>query len=389
MKLTTQEIARYRPPQGKADHIVFDEELSGFGLRYRAGKRVWIYQYAFGSGKERVNARMTLGEYPALPATKARSQAQDLYAKVRLGQHPASDKKKSRSDARNTFGRLVNSYLEFQKNELRDSSYVEVTRYLDNYAKLLHGLPAAVVDRKRIADLLDTIAKERGAVSANRARGCLSALFAWAMRRGLHDSNPVIGTEQRKERSRDRTLTDAELAIIWNAHRDSDYSDIVRLLILTGQRRTEIGKLRWKEIDFDENLISLPPARTKNGRPHQFPISAPVRDILKARPQTPDYVFGRSDGFSDWGKCKIRLDARIAKLGKPLPAWVIHDLRRTFATGLQRLGVRLEVTEAILNHVSGSRGGIAGIYQRHDWATEKRAALDAWAAHVLAAVSGA
>src|SRR5262252_8032160 len=150
MKLTTQEIARYRPPERKADHIVFDEELSGFGLRYRAGKRVWIYQYAFGSGKERVNARMTLGEYPALPPAKARSQAQDLYAKVRLGEHPASDKKKSRSEAHNTFGRIVTSYLDFQKSELRGSSYAEQTRYLDNYAKSLHGLPAAVLDRKKI-----------------------------------------------------------------------------------------------------------------------------------------------------------------------------------------------------------------------------------------------
>ena len=389
MRLTTQEIARYRPPQGKADHIVFDEELSGFGLRYRAGRRTWVFQYAFGTGESRVNARMTLGEYPALSPAKARDTAQDLYAKVRLGEHPASDKKKSRSEARNTFGRLVISYLGFQKSELRESSYTEQTRYLDTYAKSLHGLPATAIDRKKIADLLDTIAKERGAVSANRARTSLSALFSWSMRRGLHDSNPVIGTEQRKERSRDRTLTDLELAIVWNTLSDSDYSDIIRLLILTGQRASEIGKLRWKEIDFDENLISLPPARTKNARAHSFPMSAPVRDILKARAQTPDYVFGRGIGFSGWGKCKIRLDKRIAdKLGTAMPDWVVHDLRRTFATGLQRLGVRLEVTEAILNHVSGSRGGVAGIYQRHDWATEKRAALDAWAAHVLAVVSG-
>jgi integrase len=390
MRLTAQEIARYRPPHDKADHIVFDEDLSGFGLRYRAGKRVWIYQYAFGSGKDRVNARMTLGEYPALPPAKARSQAEDLYARVRLGQHPASDKKKSRHEARHTFGRLVTGYLEFQRNELRDSSYTEQTRYLDRYASSLHGLPATAVDRKKIADLLDTIAKERGAVSANRARACLSALFSWSMRRGLHDSNPVIGTEQRKERSRDRVLTDPELAIIWNALNDSDYSDIIRLLILTGQRANEIAGLRWGEVNFDENLISLPAERCKNGRAHQFPLSPAARDILKARPQTREYVFGTGNGgFTGWGKCKIRLDARIAvELGAPLPDWVTHDLRRTFATGLQRLGVRLEVTEAVLNHVSGSRGGVAGIYQRHDWATEKRAALDAWAAHVLAVVSG-
>ena len=385
MKLTTQEIARYRPPERKADHIVFDEELSGFGLRYRAGKRVWIYQYAFGSGKERVNARMTLGEYPALPPAKARSQAQDLYAKVRLGEHPASDKKKSRSEAHNTFGRLVTSYLDFQKSELRGSSYAEQTRYLDNYAKSLHGLPAAVLDRKKIADLLDTIANEHGAVSANRARSALSALFSWAMRRGLHDNNPVIGTEKRKERSRHRVLSDAELSKIWNALGTNDYDDIVRLLLLTGQRAGEIGGLRWSEIDFDEGLISLPAQRIKNGHPHSFPMSRPVRDILSARPHKSEFVFGRgSGGFSGWNHPKRSLDAKLR-----LPEWVVHDLRRTLATGLQRLGVRLEVTEAILNHVGGSRAGVTGIYQRHDWAKEKRAALDAWAAHVLSIVGGA
>jgi integrase len=390
MKLTSQAIAKYQPPKGKADHIVFDENLSGFGLRYRAGRRTWVYQYAFGSGDARVNARMTLGEFPALPPAKARSQAEDLYAKVRLGQHPAADKKTNRNEARHTLGRLVSGYLEAKRGELRDTSYAEVKRYLDDYAKPLHGLPAAAVDRKRIADLLDTIAK-KGPVTANRARTCLSALFSWAMRRGLHDSNPVIGTERRKERSRDRVLTDGELAIIWNAlDGDSDYSDIIRLLILTGQRAGEIAGLRWGEIDFDEGLISLPAARCKNGRAHRFPMSVPARDILKRRPHTRDYVFGVGEGeFVGWAKCKIALDARITeKLGAELPDWVIHDLRRTFATGLQRLGVRLEVTEAILNHVSGSRGGIAGIYQRHDWAAEKRQALDAWATHVLAVVSG-
>src|SRR5215471_2369768 len=251
MKLTREAVARYRPPQGKADHIVFDEDLSGFGLRYRAGKRTWIYQYAFGGGEERVNARMTLGEYPALPPAKARSQAEDLYAKVRLGQHPASDKKKTRSDARHTFGRLVAGYLEHQRSELRDSSHAEVSRYLDRYASSLHGLPASVIDRKRIADLLDTIAGEHGAISANRARAGLSALFGWAIRRGLHDTNPVIGTEQRKERSRNRVLSDIELAAIWNATGNSDFDNIVRLLILTGQRASEIAGLRWAEINFD------------------------------------------------------------------------------------------------------------------------------------------
>jgi integrase len=386
MKLTAREIERYRPPAGK-DHIVFDGELSGFGLRYRGGRRTWVFQYAFGSGEGRVNARMTLGEYPALPPTKARETAQDLYAKVRLGRHPQAEKKKTREDHRNTFGRLVSGYLEFKKNEVRSSSYIGIDLYLSKRARFLHGLPASAIDRRRIADLLDDIAKNGGAPSANRARAALSAMFSWAMRRGLHDSNPVIATEKRREQSRDRVLSDNELAAVWNALGTTDYGDVLRLLILTGQRASEIGGLRWSEINFDEGLISLPAQRTKNGHPHSVPMSAPVRQMLKARKQFRDLVFGRGVvGFHSWDKSKRNLDAKIA--GRLVEPWRVHDLRRTFATGLQRLGVRLEVTEAILNHVSGSRGGVAGIYQRHDWATEKQQALDAWAAHVLAVVSG-
>ena len=388
MKLSAQAIRDYRPPAGKSDHIVFDEDLSGFGLRYRDGRKTWVFQYAFGTGESRVNARMTLGEYPALPPAKARETAQDLYAKVRLGQHPAADKKVSRGEARNTFGRLVRDYLEFKQSELRDASYVEVERYLNRYARALHGLPATAIDRKRIADFLDSIARHSGPVSANRARTSLSALFAWAMRKGLHDSNPVVATETRKEKSRHRVLTDPELSTVWNMLGDGDYADILRLLILTGQRAREIADLRWSEIDFDRDLISLPPERTKNARPHEVPMSGAVRDILKARPGTRDFVFGvGAGGFSGWTRCKERLDRRIGdELGKPLPHWTVHDLRRTAATRMVDLGEGPHIVEAVLNHVSGHR--VAGIYNRSLYKAEKAQALSKWATHVLAVAKG-
>jgi len=388
MKLSAQAIRDYRPPAGKSDHIVFDEDLSGFGLRYRDGRKTWVFQYAFGTGESRVNARMTLGEYPALPPAKARETAQDLYAKVRLGQHPAADKKVSRGEARNTFGRLVRDYLEFKQSELRDASYVEVERYLNRYARALHGLPATAIDRKRIADFLDSIARHSGPVSANRARTSLSALFAWAMRKGLHDSNPVVATETRKEKSRHRVLTDPELSTVWNMLGDGDYADILRLLILTGQRAREIADLRWSEIDFDRDLISLPPERTKNARPHEVPMSGAVRDILKARTGTRDFVFGvGAGGFSGWTRCKERLDRRIGdELGKPLPHWTVHDFRRTAATRMVDLGEGPHIVEAVLNHVSGHR--VAGIYNRSLYKAEKAQALSKWATHVLAVAKG-
>jgi hypothetical protein len=176
MKLTAKEIAAYAPPAGK-DHIVFDQELAGFGLRFRNGRRIWIFQYAHGSGAGRVNGRITIGEFPALPPAKARSIAEDYYADVRRGGHPAVEKKKKRDEARHTFGKLVSSYLEFQKNEVRPSTYVGLDLYLNRHARVLHGLPASAVGRRHIADLLDDIAKNSGAVSANRARASLSALF--------------------------------------------------------------------------------------------------------------------------------------------------------------------------------------------------------------------
>jgi integrase len=386
MKLTAQEIARYQPPAGK-DHIVFDSELAGFGLRYRNGRRTWVYQYAFGTGASRVNSRITLGEYPAIPPAKARETAQDLYARVRLGQHPAADKRANRDEARNTFGKLVGRYIEFQKDQVRIRSHIEIKRYLDDYAKPLHNLPASAVDRKRIADFLDTVADKNGPIASNRARSALSAMFSWAMKKGLHDANPTIATEKRREKSRHRVLTDNEVALVWNALGNDNFAEIVRLLILTGQRAGEIGSLRWSEIDFENALISLPPERTKNGHPHQIPMSAAVAGILESRTKTRDFVFGRGvAGFAAWGRAKKRLDAKTGdSISEP---WTVHDLRRTLATGLQRLGVRFEVTEAVLNHTGGSRSGIAGVYQRHNWTEEKRSALDAWAAHVLAVVSG-
>jgi integrase len=256
-------------------------------------------------------------------------------------------------------------------------------RYLDRYAGPLHGLPVKAIDRRRIADLMDVVAAERGNVTSNRFHAALSALFSWAIRRGLADTNPVIGTEVRKEQSRDRVLSDTELAIIWGSVWGDDYADIIRLLMLTGCRAREISDLRWSEIDFERGIISLPPERTKNGRPHDIPMSQTVRDILAARKNGRDFVFGRGGGFKGWGKCKERLDAAIEKkLGKPLPGWVTHDLRRTFATRLADLGIQPHIIEACLNHISGHRGGVAGIYNRSAYRAEKAQAVALWDKHI-------
>ncbi len=185
-----------------------------------------------------------------------------------------------------------------------------------------------------------------------------------------------------RKKPREHTLTDAELATIWNAAAENGYGRIVKLLMLTAQRRDEIGGLRWDEIDTQAGLISLPAERTKNSRAHDVPLSRMALDTLEAQPRMAGrgLVFGEGEGpFSAWSRSKDRFDEKLGETVKP---WTLHDLRRTAATRMADLGVQPHVIEAVLNHVSGHKGGVAGIYNRSTYAAEKKAALDLWAGHI-------
>ena len=197
------------------------------------------------------------------------------------------------------------------------------------------------------------------------------------------------------ETRRDRVLSDDELCIIWTACDAVGWpsGDLVRLLMMTGARRNEVAGMEWRELDLKTCAWTLPPARSKNGREHVIPLSDAAVDIIAELPciEGLRFVFsttGRTS-ISGFSNRKLDLDKAIAEInGTSIPTWTLHDIRRTVATNLQKLGVRLEVTEAVLNHISGSRAGIVGVYQRHSWADEKRAALDAWARKLHAIVTG-
>ena len=239
-----------------------------------------------------------------------------------------------------------------------------------------------------------------GPVAANRLRAEARACWGWAVKRGSLTGNPWEATPRplARETARERVLSDAELGALYIAAGAlaEPWDVLVRLLILTGQRRGEVAGMRWDEVDLDAAQWSLPGARTKNGQPHVVPLTAEAMALLRTvkRRKGAELVFEgpRKTAVSGFGKVKARLDAELAqaapKSDRKVASWVLHDLRRTMATGLQRLGVRLEVTEAVLNHVSGSRSGIVGVYQRHGWEAEKAAALRAWTAHVLTAFEG-
>jgi integrase len=218
-------------------------------------------------------------------------------------------------------------------------------------------------------------------------------MFSWARREGLCDDNPVLGTNDPGAGStpRERVLSEIELATIWRACQDDDFGRIVRLLMLTGCRRSEIGGLRWSEVDFDRDTITIAGNRAKNGRSLTLTLPPVALDILHLAPRLDgcENIFSSSDrGFSTWSSSTAALRERIATKGKPLPHFILHDVRRSTATHMAEIGVQPHIVEAILNHVSGHKRGVAGIYNRASYAREIATALQLWAEHLLAIVEG-
>jgi integrase len=390
MRLTKQNVSTLEILPGKAERIVFDEKLAGFGVRVRAGgKRTWIAQYRLGD-KQR---RLTLGNVESIDEKEARDRARKALGKVSLGLDPQLEKETRRSQAAETLAKVVDLYLAQAKRELKPRSFEEVNRHLTSHWSPIADRPIATLTRRDIAMRLSEIAVENGPFASNRARASLSALFSWAIAEGLAEANPVVGTNKAtNEITRDRVLSPDELRTVWACAGDGQYGAIIRLLILTGQRREEVGGMRWAELDLDGAIWNLPPSRTKNGLPHDVPLSETAVEILRAAPRVPDreYVFGIAAGpFQGWSKAKEALDARIVEAlrlaghSNPLPAWRLHDLRRTVATRLGDIGILPHVVETVLNHISGHRAGVAGIYNRATYAIEKREALRRWAEHLL------
>jgi integrase len=395
MKLTQKAVVALALPKGTSEKIWFDDDLAGFGIRMRqGGSKGFVFQYKQGT-KQR---RMSVGTFPALTVEKARQAASGLHAEVRLGHDPAGEKTVRRARAAETMGAVLPSYLARKAESAKPRSYQEIERHLAKHAKPLHGMQLAAIDRRSIGARLTMVAERSGPAAANRVRATLSAFFAWCMTQGLIDINPVVGTHIEAEAdSRDRVLTDAELTAIWRAAGDNHHGSIIKLLMLTGQRRDEMAGLARSEIDCDAATITLPPPRTKNRRQHVVPLSAPALAIIEAQPLrnnadgTPrELLFGFGNGyFSDWSHSKHKLDARInGGRTDPLPHWTLHDLRRSCATRMADLGVQPHIIEATLNHVSGHKAGVAGIYNRSTYDREKRIALDLWAEHLTAIIEG-
>jgi integrase len=390
-KLVKEAGATLTLPNGKSDYVAADDELPRFGLRLRrspSGKILasWTCQYRTkqrGGGKPRIK----ISDFAALSLKDAREQARDLLAKAKLSQ----DAGKRRT--RDTLQVVAAAYLDAKADEWAERSAAESRRYLcrrEYWGELL-SLRVDDITLREVADRITVIRRECGAATAGRARSSLSSCFTWAMKNGRADANPVAYSDKPKTSPRERVLTADELAAIWKACGDgSHYSAIIRLLVLFGARRSEVGSMAWSEfsdLDGSAPTWTLPKSRSKNKRPLTLPLTPLALSIVRSVPRmaSRDFLFGsRGHGFKDWSRCKLALDERC---GFAVADWTVHDLRRSFSTAWSEFDIAPpHIREAALNHVEG---GIANVYNKAKYQAQLRQALLRWEDYIRRLVDGA
>lgn len=362
---------------------IWDSKIPGFGVRASAkGTKSFMLVYRH-RGRAR---RLTLGRYPTLSLSDARRKAMDALKTVSDGQDPAADKATSRRDTYR-FGDAVTAFVnQHCLRQNRASTAKETERVLRHrFVRRWANRDIREVAKQDVLGVIDGIVADGAPSAANHALAAIRKFFNWSVERGLVAESPCAGiAKPARTISRERVLTEEELARIWKAAEAAGYpfGPIVQLLILSAQRRNEVASMRWCDIDRRDNLWTLPSEATKSNRAHSVPLSPQARAIIDGCPKLHDvFVFpsGGADDrtFSGFSKAKRRLDAAVG-----VTDWTLHDLRRTAATHMARLGVAPHVVERILNHTGGSLGGVAGIYNRFSYLPEMRAALEIWATNI-------
>ncbi|WP_291555936.1 site-specific integrase [Bradyrhizobium sp.] len=371
--------------------------------------------------------KLTLGAFPALSLEVARDLGGKALRAAAEGRDPATEKQAAKSDAKKAEAEAIRGQRDLYENVAREfierhamksnrpSTSRETARILGlrpppDDPSLLADIGGDVMSAwrgRRIQDitkrdviaLLDSVNDRGSPIMANRVLSAVRKLFNWCLSRDVLQVSPcTLVSPPAPERSRDRVLSDDELRLVWKAAEAEGwpFGPLVKLLVLTGQRVSEVGGMRWDEINKTQKLWTLPAERVKNGIRHEVPLPEAAIAIISTLPHiktTEGHVFTtrRDAAVSGFSRAKNSLDATIAA-GLPTGAtaldhWTFHDLRRTMASGMARLGIQLQVIEKILNHSSGSFRGIVGVYQRHSYSDEKRKALEVWAAFVQSVVA--
>jgi integrase len=362
---------------------VFDERVPGFGVRVsKAGTKTFILTYRHRSRSR----RLTLGRYPTLTLADARDKAIDALRQVANGQDPILEADKA-DDTSYQFDAIATSYVEKHcKVHNKPSTARESERCLNKHFVSAWGKrDLRDITQPHINEILDKLIADGTPSEANHALGVIKTLFNWCVDRDLLAVSPCQKVRKpAKHNSRARVLTDPELVKVWRSFEAEGYpfGYMGKLLVLTAQRRGEVTEMRWQQLDLDRRTWTIPAELAKNSRAHVLPLCDTAMAILNSVPRlSPERVFPARNNdvnaISGFTRAKNRFD----KLSG-VQEWTIHDIRRTVATGLAQLGVAPHVIERVLNHVSGTFAGVAGVYNRFQYQDEMRAALAKWDAHV-------
>ena len=380
--LTDIAVRNLKPSVGRQVDV-YDSKIRGLAVRVSPmGTKAFVIWYRIGS-KAR---RLTLGRFPTMTLAEARKRAQEALLQVADGKDPAAEKQRARSEYDGKlFSTLVDEFIEtYAKRKTR--GWHETDRLLRReFVSFWASWPVQTISRQDVAKVLNAIVKRGSPSVANHALAALRKMFNWAIEYGHLDRSPCFGIKApTKLKSRDRVLTVEELVCIWQAAEKMGYpyGRIIQLLILTAQRRNEVTGMRWVELDLAKATWTIPAERTKPGRTHELPLSESAVKLLQGLPKTHEvFVFpaarGKDNTVSGFSKRKRQLD-ELAEFG----TWRLHDLRRTVASRLAQLRVPPHIIEKILNHTTGTLGGVAGIYNRFGYLDEMREAMELWASEL-------
>jgi integrase len=381
MHLTQAIVDRLKSPEGVSDYWIPDDSMAGFGIRFRRGS-VGVYGVRYSMASK--DRRLSFARIDRVTLSMARSWAREQFGSIAKRVDPAIERAKAEEKSRDTIGHLIPRFWTFMEKSGRAKTYVQATRRsLEVQFKGLHQYSPGDVTRAMVAKELSMIRESSGDIAGDRSRGHLSIFYNWMAREGIFEGqNPVAHTTKIGAPSRDRVLSATELKAIWHGVDDAgDYKDIIRLLVLLGNRKNEIGLLRWSEVNFEAERLEIDGARVKNRKGFLVPLPPVALAILRQRPQTSDFIFGRfSSGFFGWGAAKARLDAKIG-----LAPWTVHDIRRSFSTHAHEVvGIEPHIIERLLNH---SRKGVSGVYDRGLYLEQRRAALCKYADYIASVVA--
>ncbi len=368
-------------PVSERDVVYWDRKLSGFGLKVTPrGRKVFFVQYR--TRDEQKQRKFTIGKYGDVTPAKARLEAQTVLGERHAGQDPA---KKRRDEARRARVETVADVMAlFVKGHVsRNRSSDETVRIIERDILPLWGNRSIhSITKRDVVSLIDGVVDRGAPIMANRVFAIVRKFFNWCVGKAILDASPCLALQAPgRERARDRILDDGEIASVLRAARviGFPFGQIVELLLLTGQRRSEVAGMCWEEIDFAKALWTMEGVRTKNGKPHLVHLSTQAIALIEPLPRFGSFVFAtrRDTPYQAFTQGKKKIDALCG-----FSDWVLHDLRRTVVSGMARLGVLPHVADKILNHQSGSISGVVAVYQRHEFETERRAALELWARHL-------